>query len=292
MKFKIIHTTVYQYFESVPFGHHKSWLIPRDTQNQVCEKFDIQIGPKPADFIERTDIFGNKTLYFTIPYLHKELVVTTRSIVKLLNKNIVPLPLDDSLTYEQAINYLNSYASKNSELTQYLLESPFVTISPKIREYALESVENSRPVKEIVFEINQRINQDFEFVPGYTNISTPISQVMLDRKGVCQDFSHLAIACFRSIGLLAKYMSGYIETLPPPGQTKLKGADASHAWLAVYAPNLGWIEIDPTNNVVPKEQHVLLSFGRDYSDVPPIKGVIMSGSGHNLLVSVDMEAIE
>jgi transglutaminase-like putative cysteine protease len=292
MKYKIIHTTTYHYLEPVPLGYHKIWLHPRNTSTQICEETKLTINPKPSELTSRIDFFGKHTTYFTIPFLHQELQISSQSIVKLSNTNPFHLQIDSELNYKDALNLINLQASRDIQLAQFLLESHYIKFTTEIKKYALESVSEKRPIKEIVLEINERIFKDFEFVPGHTDISTPIEQVMKDKKGVCQDFSHLAIACFRSIGLPARYMSGYIETIPPPNQPKLKGADASHAWVAIYFPQMGWFEIDPTNNLVPNDKHVLLAFGRDYFDVPPIKGIIMSGSAHQMFVSVDMEKID
>jgi transglutaminase-like putative cysteine protease len=137
-----------------------------------------------------------------------------------------------------------------------------------------------------------RIHREFAFVPGYTTVATPLGEVLESRKGVCQDFAHLAIGCLRSLGLAARYVSGYIETLPRPGRPTLRGADVSHAWFSAFVPGFGWVDYDPTNDLLPGSRHVTVAFGRDYSDVVPVKGVIFSSGGQQLLVSVDMERLD
>ncbi len=173
--------------------------------------------------------------------------------------------------------------------TEFVLDSPLIEITEQLRAYAQPSFSPQRPQVEVVYDLMQRIHQNFEFRPGFTDTSTPLAEVLEHRRGVCQDFAHLGIGCLRSMGLPARYVSGYIETLPPPGKEKLQGADASHAWFGVYVPGFGWIDFDPTNNQVPSDQHVVVAFGRDFSDVTPIKGVIFGAGQHELSVAVDVE---
>ena len=160
--------------------------------------------------------------------------------------------------------------------------------SDEIKAYAKVSFKGKRSLYEASFELMQRIFTDFDFVSGFTSIATPLNMVMKEKKGVCQDFAQIAIACLRSVGLPARYVSGYIETLPPPGKEKLIGSDASHAWFSVYIPKFGWIDFDPTNNQIPKNQHITVSYGRDYYDVAPLKGVIYSNGENKMKVSVDI----
>jgi transglutaminase-like putative cysteine protease len=170
-------------------------------------------------------------------------------------------------------------------------ETPVTSFEAGITNYALQSFTPGRPIYEAVYNLMGRIYKDFEFKPGFTTIATPLSEVMKQRKGVCQDFAHVGIACLRSIGLPARYVSGYIETLPPPGVEKLVGVDASHAWFSVFIPNIGWLDFDPTNNVVPSDQHITIGWGRDYFDITPLKGVILSSGPHRLSVSVDVRRV-
>jgi transglutaminase-like putative cysteine protease len=174
------------------------------------------------------------------------------------------------------------------EARYFVLDSPFVYIFPKLTAYAEKSFSKNRPILEAVADLMRRIYEDFTFVSGATTIATPISEVLEKRQGVCQDFAHLMIGCVRSQGLPARYVSGYIETIPPPGQEKLAGTDASHAWCSVYVPEIGWVDFDPTNNLMPKDQHIVIGWGCDFSDVTPIKGVLFNTGRHKLKVSVDV----
>lgn len=148
---------------------------------------------------------------------------------------------------------------------------------------------SGRPLLDAARDLTRRIYQDFTYDPHFTTVATPLDQVLENRRGVCQDFAHLAIGCLRSMGLAARYISGYLETIPPPGQPRMEGADASHAWLAVYLPTLGWVEFDPTNDCMPGEQHITLAWGRDYGDVVPLKGIMSGGGSHELEVGVDVK---
>ena len=181
------------------------------------------------------------------------------------------------------------FSSEIIDAKQFLLDSAFINkISTTIKEYAEVSFKKERSIFEASKELMKRIFTDFKFDANFSTIATPIDEVMKEKKGVCQDFAQVAIACVRSIGLPARYVSGYIETLPPPGKEKLVGTDASHAWFSVFIPDFGWVDFDPTNNQIPKNQHITVAFGRDYYDVPPLKGVIY-GSGNSIMkVSVDI----
>jgi transglutaminase-like putative cysteine protease len=177
------------------------------------------------------------------------------------------------------------------DVYQYIPETAFTAATPEILAYALQSFRPAATMYEATHNLMERIYQDFEFKPGFTTISTPLSEVMKARKGVCQDFAHLAIACVRAVGLPARYVSGYLETIPLPGKEKLAGADASHAWFSVYIPHRGWIDFDPTNNQIPAAQYITASWGRDYADIAPLKGVIINSGPHELSVSVDVKRL-
>ncbi len=291
MKYKIIHKTTYWYNEMVSVCHNLAWLIPSNLNYQFCEKYDIVIEPKPQDYLIREDFFGNKVAYFSLQQPHNSLVVTSRSIVRREIDKIIQLPIASGGTTAQAIAFLAQISPQTLEIKQFVLESHFVKYNKEIKDYALKSFLPNRPLLEAAQELTARIYNDFDFVSGFTTISTPIEVVFREKKGVCQDFSHFAIACIRSIGLAARYVSGYIETLPPPGKTKLIGSDASHAWFSIYIPDMGWLDFDPTNNIMPKDKHVTVAYGRDYADVTPLKGVIFSSGQHRLEVSVDMETV-
>jgi len=175
---------------------------------------------------------------------------------------------------------------------QYVLDSPMVTITPELADYAQSSFTANRALVDVVHDLMQRIYKDFTYDPAFTTIATPLSEVLSFRRGVCQDFAHLAIACLRAYGMAARYISGYVETLPEPGKPRLVGADASHAWFSVFIPGTGWLDFDPTNNTVPLDQHITLAWGRDYADVTPLKGIAFGGGQHTLSVSVDVLRLE
>ena len=182
-------------------------------------------------------------------------------------------------------------ASDNQLVTvrEFCFDSPLVRSHRSLREYAEQSFALGRPLRDAIIELNERIHADFKYEPAATDVSTPLAQVMRDRRGVCQDFAQVAVGCLRSMGLPARYVSGYLETQPPPGQPKLVGADASHAWASVYVPNFGWLDFDPTNALLPELRHVTVAWGRDFSDVSPLNGVVFGGGRHSLRVAVDVE---
>lgn len=175
---------------------------------------------------------------------------------------------------------------------QFMTATNITASTDHIKEYASHSFLHGRPLFEAASDLMKRIHTDFAYTPDFTTVSTPLSVVMKERKGVCQDFAHLGIACIQSMGLPARYISGYLETLAPPGKEKLTGADASHAWFAVYIPDMGWVDFDPTNNQIPSNQHITIGWGRNYFDIIPLRGIILSNNSHELKVSVDVKRIE
>jgi transglutaminase-like putative cysteine protease len=189
------------------------------------------------------------------------------------------------------VTWLQS-AEADSDIKQFYLESDHVTFIAGIREYVLQSFTPGRAIMEAMLHLNARIFNDFDFTPGFTDVSTKIEEVFLHRKGVCQDFAHFSLACLRSIGLSARYVSGYIETLPPPGQAKLFGSDASHAWIALYIPDVGWTEFDATNNLLVNNRHIRTAIGRDFADIVPLKGIVYSGAGQRMYVNVDVSRVD
>jgi len=288
MKYSIRHETRYAYSQPVVLCHNEARLQPRTTTRQVCTQSDVVISPAAAVRYEREDIFGNRVLYFAIQDAHSELVVTANSEVEITQ---VPAGYDPSLTlpWEQTVEQLRaSPAPEDREARQFVLDSPCVAVTPDLSSYAAPSFSPGRPVLEAVHDLSSRIHREFAFDPHSTTVATPLSEVLANRGGVCQDFAHLAIACVRAFGLPARYMSGYLETLPPPGQPRLQGADASHAWFAVYIWGMGWLELDPTNDQIPGDRYITMAWGRDFSDVTPLKGVIFGGGTHTPDVGVDM----
>lgn len=292
MIYNIYHKTSFHYQSMVSFSHNIARLQP--TENTVQKILEFSMAIEPAIFEESNfiDVFGNANKHMLIREPHKELSVIGKSRVEifpeLIQKNIEALKAN-SITYGAALERLSNFNADDIEAKQFLFESELITKkSLAIKEYALESFRIERDVFEAANEFMGRIFHDFEFVSGFSDITTPIEIIFKEKKGVCQDFAQFAISALRSIGLPAKYMSGYIETLPPEGEEKLFGVDASHAWFAVYIPGAGWAEFDPTNNIIPLEQHILLGSGRDYNDISPLKGVVVSSGSSHLCVMVDV----
>jgi len=276
----------------VSFSHNIARIKPKETPSQKLLEFSMQISPQPFEQREFLDIFSNLNNHILIREPHNELSVIGKSKVEifpeLIEQKIVKLR-KNSISYGAALERLSNFHLDDIEAKQFLFESQLISKkSLAIKEYALESFKLERDLFEAAEEFMGRIFHDFEFVSGFSDITTPIEEIFAAKKGVCQDFAQFAISALRSIGLPAKYMSGYIETLPPEGEEKLFGVDASHAWFALYIPNAGWAEFDPTNNIIPIEQHLLLGSGRDYDDISPLKGVVVSSGSSQLSVMVDV----
>jgi transglutaminase-like putative cysteine protease len=292
MNYRIIHKTEYIYEDEVTLCHNIARLNPRNTAKQFCRRTDLQIDPLPDIINEYEDFFGNKVVYFGIQKPHEKLTVTVTSEISKNDQTSMHLPFIYNHTpWEEVPQILMQPHIEYIDVRQYIYETSMTAVSDQIKEYALISFTPKRPLFEAAKDLMFRIYSDFKFESGQTSIATPLSEVMQTRTGVCQDFAHIAIACVRAMGLPAKYMSGYIETIPPPGQEKLAGVDASHAWFAVYIPSIGWVEFDPTNNMIPSDQHLVVGWGRDYEDINPLKGVIISNGEHEMKVSVDVRRI-
>jgi transglutaminase-like putative cysteine protease len=290
MNYEVVHTTEYFYQGPISLCHNIAKLMPRSTALQFCKKTSVHISPQPDAIKEYTDFFGNKVVYFAIQQEHKKLTVTVSSLISKDNaagKN----NLYNSISWEDAQKLFGEQRPEYFDARQYISETEMTAISDDVKAYALISFTPGRSLFDATYDLMQRIHKDFEFKPGFTTIATPVITVMKLRKGVCQDFAHLAIACMRSMGLPSRYVSGYIETLPAPGKEKLVGVDASHAWFAVFIPQTGWVDFDPTNNQVPSDQHITIGWGRDYADITPLKGVILSSGQHKLRVSVDVKRV-
>lgn len=289
MNYKIIHKTEYSYSDSVNLCYNEARLMPRNFAYQHCSKSQFVVDPEPGACRERQDFFGNTVYYFTIQRPHRELIVTVTSHVQVRDREM-QLDFAEHLAWEEVCQRLQTDLDPETlELRQYILNSPMIPTMPELRTYAERSFSKERPLLEAVEELTNRLYTDFTYDPGFTTIATPLADVIQHRRGVCQDFAHLGIGCLRALGLAARYVSGYIETDPPPGQESLAGADASHAWFSVYFPQLGWVDFDPTNNQIPAYQHITVAWGRDYSDVTPLKGVVFGSGTHELSVSVDCQ---
>jgi len=291
MIYKIVHRTTCRYRHPVSVGKHVACLKPRSLPGQELELSELHVQPTPATMTERIDYFGNLLYFFTVQEPHRELVVEARSKVRMLD-GISSGP-QHSLPWEEAVRLLPKDRSPAGlEAYQFKFESPRIKLRPEFAAYALQSFPPRRPMRDGLLDLTARIHKDFRFDSKVTNVRTTTEEVFRRRRGVCQDFAHIQIACLRSLNLSARYVSGYLRTHPPPGQARLVGADVSHAWVSAYCPGIGWIDLDPTNNVVPSNGHVTIAWGRDYGDVSPLHGLIQGGGANDLSVSVDVDALE
>ncbi len=289
MKLRIIHQTIYRYGDPVSTSHHEAHLAPRDCEQQRTLSHDVSISPSPSVRRERFDFFGNRTLHFSLREPHRLLELTATSVV---DRRAPPALLDLTPPWEQIRDRLRSDRRRDIlDGYAFSFESVHARKSEALLDYANPSFAPGRPLVDAVRDLTTRIRTDFVYDPRATDVSTPVAEVLRRRRGVCQDFAHLQIACLRSLGLAARYVSGYLLTRPPPGTPRLIGADASHAWVAAFVPDLGWIDFDPTNDVIPADEHVTVAHGRDFADVTPLKGVILGGGRHEVSVSVDVEPI-
>jgi transglutaminase-like putative cysteine protease len=291
MTYRIVHKTTYTYKQPVSFGTHVAYLIPRSQPHQACTSHELLITPTPASLREHTDYFGNTFSFFTIQEPHEELTIEARSRV------IVEGPRamwpERAPAWDEVVRSLPSDLSEaEMDAYQFVFESPRVSPASAFAAYASPSFPAARALTDALLDLTARIHHDFRFDSKATNVRTSPHEVLRSRRGVCQDFAHLQVACLRSLGLAARYVSGYVRTYPPPGRPRLVGADASHAWVSAYCPGTGWLDVDPTNNLIPSESHVTLAWGRDYGDVSPVRGVILGGRDHKLHVGVDMEPLD
>jgi transglutaminase-like putative cysteine protease len=289
MKYTIQHKTAYTYLEPVSLCHNIARLVPRNTPDQICKNTSIHIEPVPDRINEYDDFFGNKVIYFSIEKEHWELTVNVTSEVERQDRGLLKMEIYRKAVLDEVKQELMNLEAGAVDIKQYLFETAMTTWNEEVINYARQSFLPGRPVFEAVEDLTKRIYIDFEYKPGHTTIATPLSLVMKQRKGVCQDFAHLGLACLRSIGLPARYVSGYIETISPEGVEKLIGTDASHAWFSVYIPGMGWTDFDPTNNCIVADQHITIGWGRDYADIAPLEGIILSSGSHELTVSVDVK---
>jgi transglutaminase-like putative cysteine protease len=291
IRYRTSHTTRYHYSEPVTLCHNEAHLLPRNLSRQRCLDARLHISPRPAVYHERKDFFGNRVVYFSVEEPHLALEVTALSELQLFP---LPLPdLDATPAWEEVQHLLRHDSGRGAvEARQFHLESVFASASVLFAAYARPSFVEGRPLLAAVHDLMRRIFTEFTYDPTSTTVATPVSEVLEYKRGVCQDFAHFAIACLRSLGLAARYVSGYLETLPQEGQSQLLGAAASHAWVSVYCPELGWVDFDPTNDLMPSDRHVIVAWGRDFSDVTPLKGTILGGVKHELKVEVEVSRIE
>ncbi len=287
MLYTVNHHTTYRYSTPVSFSHHRLHLSPRPCSHQICHRTALAVSPTPTVQTQGTDYFGNPVTNITLQDDHTVLELHARSVIDVAVPRVPAAeatPAWDALadrlaadTSEPALNAL-----------QYVFDSPLSAAAPALADYARPSFASGRPVLDAARELTQRIHAEFAYDPSATTVSTPLADVMANQRGVCQDFAHLQIAMLRAMRVPARYVSGYLLTHPPEGQEKLVGSDASHAWLAVWCGDAGWIDLDPTNNLVVGDEHVTLAWGRDYADVSPVNGAIFGGGAHAVDVAVDV----
>lgn len=291
IRYSINHITQYRYSDPVTLCHNEAHLLPRSLARQRCLEARLQVQPTPMVYHERKDFFGNRVIYFSIEEPHSSLAVTASSELEMAA--LAPPDVQTTPPWEEVQQLLRQGVSRGVlEARQFSLDSPLVTASALFAAYALTVFTPGRPLLLATQELMRQIFTEFTYDPEFTTVATPVSEVFAHKRGVCQDFAHFAIACVRSLGLAARYMSGYLETLPPVGQPHLIGSTASHAWVSVYCPELGWVDFDPTNDLMPTDRHIVVAWGRDYSDVTPLKGTILGGGEHALKVSVEVRRIE
>jgi transglutaminase-like putative cysteine protease len=288
MRYNIIHRTTYSYESPVTVCHHLARLEPRKLPFQECPWHEITVRPEPVQRSKRTDYFGNSAVYFEIEGAHQKLEVIARSLVQMKPGEVIDAAATPGWESIRAAARADEWTAA-SLAGELVFASPLVPVGQAFAEYARVSFPAQRPILEGVCDLNRRIHRDFTFDPKATDVTTPVERVLYQRRGVCQDFAQVMIACLRSLGLPARYVSGYLETAPPPGVERLIGADASHAWVSVFCgESFGWIDADPTNDVLPSCRHITVAWGRDFSDVSPLRGVTLGAGEQKLQVAVDV----
>lgn len=289
----IQHDTLYDYEHPVELAHHQAHLRMRGESWQHVALYDLAIDPTPSQHYFERDAWDNQRECFSLLHPHTHLHVRSHSQVHMSARPQVALA--STWAWERVRERLRYAANKPCEpATEFVFPSPFVPLHRELRAYGRQSFRRGRPIAEAAVELMQRVHHDFTYEPASTAISTPVLQAFKQRRGVCQDYTHVMIGCLRALGLSARYVSGYLLTRTSPDQERLVGADASHAWLSVWCPSTldsggeaaQWLELDPTNNCLADMRHVCLALGRDYGDVTPLRGVIRGGGAHTLKVQV------
>ena len=306
MLLEITHNTHYSYDPNVEIALHFAHLKPASSGTQKVISSEIQVHPQTAWSLENVDNFGNICTFFSLQSRHTELSISVKSVIQTNQTQYLGSPPSETPSWELVREYFRYHSNtKWDPASEYLFASPFITPCTDFAEFAKANFTSGRPILEAAVDLTQRIYGEFQYASKSTDIGTPALEVLNRRKGVCQDFAHILIASLRSIGLSAKYISGYILTNPPPGQARLIGGDASHAWVSIYIPTIDvdgqlsngyWCDLDPTNNrwgyESPGEDYVRVAQGRDYADVSPIRGVIHGGADHTLNVAVTVKPAE
>ncbi|MFG6204628.1 transglutaminase family protein [Pseudomonas retamae] len=293
-RYQIFHDTCYHYDSPVSLAQQLAHLWPRECAWQRCTEQQLLISPEPTARRDEQDVFGNPLTRLAFERPHDQLQVGARLTVEVLARPV--LDFNQSPAWESTRDAL-TYSSQPLpadvlEACRYRFQSPYVHLKRSFVEFSHSCFPPGRPLLLGVQDLMEKIFSEFTFDAEATQVATPLVEVLERRRGVCQDFAHLMLACVRSRGLAARYVSGYLLTQPPPGQPRLIGADASHAWVSVFCPVLGWVDFDPTNNVQPALEHITLAWGRDFSDVSPLRGVILGGGNHDPEVSVTVMPLD
>jgi transglutaminase-like putative cysteine protease len=284
--YQISHRTVYGYSDVVTSSYGRGFLIPRDSMRQRCLSHELIIEPEAADSSTSRDAYGNISSYFHVTERHSTLSISSNSVVE------VDPPPAERYGAGSALapwEIARPVGLDGALATEFTLDLRPLEITDELRAYAAPSFEPGRPLIEVLRDLTSRIYTDFTYQSGSTTVSTQVSEVLAAREGVCQDFARLAIACLRANGLAASYVSGYLATDPPPGKERMIGIDATHAWASVWTPQNQWLGLDPTNDQMVDERYIVVGFGRDYADVPPLRGIIYTDSERSVIdVSVDV----
>jgi transglutaminase-like putative cysteine protease len=276
----------------VAFSRHAAYFRPLDSPRQRVLSYKHQISPETTDEFERADYFGNTQLQFQIETLHDELRIEVQTRVGVEAQS----PIGDaskSITCGELRQHLRAETDDQTLLAMQMSSSGAKTQSSgKVEEFARDFFPDERPFLEAAIDLNSTIFKEFQFDNNVTDVSTPVDEILILRRGVCQDFAHLMLAALRSMRLPARYVSGYILTHPLEGTPRLQGADASHAWVSVFVPKLGWVDLDPTNNLVCADEHIVVATGRDFDDVSPLRGAVTGGGSQTINISVTVMPVE
>jgi transglutaminase-like putative cysteine protease len=289
MKYRVRHVTEYMYSEAVTTSHHELHLRPRETPGQTVDDESLTISPDPALRRDRVDWFGNPATHLAIHSRHTRLAVTSTFVVDIAREP----PPNDNGTWEAARDWVRAGADAEARAAlEMALPSSRAIPSAAARAFAEPSFTPGRPLADAARDLTHRIHAEFTYDPAATDVATSVDEVLRGRRGVCQDFAHVQLACLRAFGLAARYVSGYLVTHHAPDEKTLIGADASHAWISVQLPGGEWLDLDPTNDVVPTDRHIVIAVGRDFGDVTPMRGVLLGGGRHELIVGVDVSPVE
>ena len=294
-EYRVEHCTAYRYSEPVMLSHQQLHLTPRVLDYQLIREHEVVIEPVPAQQRHITDAFGNPLTEIAIEAAHSSLDITARTTLAVAERRVIdPTETPAWESVRAALAYRAAWHPEPAilEATEFLFESPYTRLKRKLRAYAEDCFEPGRPILAAATALMAKIHGEFKFDTGTTNVTTPVMKFFEQKRGVCQDFTHLMISCLRSTGLAARYVSGYLLTRPRPGKPRRIGADASHAWVSLFVPGAGWIDIDPTNNVLPSAEHITVAWGRDFFDVTPLRGVINGGGAQTLKVKVTVEPLQ